>query len=267
MRDVAAVASGVALLWAGVQTLGGLAAALLFTAVRLGMIDEQALAAIVAVAAGYVLATAGTLRPSVLFRVFRSRHRITCYGVGGGVVGIVLALVWVAATITVPTSAVLIAAGSQPVLAAVWYRLADPPAAPAPLLHPHAVGNLVVALILVPPVAMTQLQIWDVYPHAVYRMYSVPRIDPYVLERVTFVGTDEDGLERQLQVVASRLALLRLVADEDVGSLEEIARDLLDEHDDVAEVTVVVEQVTVPPHPEPPSVEVVGQAEVVSVGR
>lgn len=222
---------------------------------------EWWLAAVVLLAVGWVLASGGSGHLQGILR--------QALGVDGGVAGVALAQVAAIAVgldfmrrgVVSPKSAaafaVLTACVGVAYHAVGSRHLVE---SPPPSLDGRWWPNLLIATLLAGSVATIGLQLPDVFPLSRYPMFSSPRFDPYVVERVRFLVADGPDAGRQLPLPASRLVLLDLASRGD-GELRALAAGLADKHD-VGAVRAVIEEARLLPHPAPPATEFIAVREV-----
>jgi hypothetical protein len=261
-------ASGVAALLVGGQVLALLVVLGLVSGVRPARLHQWWLAATVAVAVGWVLASDGRLGLRPVVRTIRRATGlgwVTILLAGAVTVGVVPAVIRQAGSTgrTATAGAVVL----QLVLATVyglWVRDRVPGGAPQ-RMAPRGVANLAVVSFLAMSAVTVALKLPDIYPLSRYPMYSGVRLDPYTATQVRFVGVEEGGREVDLPPPGSRNVLVQLAADGDVERLRELAAQVQAQRG-VAGVRVVLEESRIAPYPAPASIEQVSGEELVRLG-
>ncbi|WP_052664274.1 hypothetical protein [Nitriliruptor alkaliphilus] len=217
-------------------------------------------------AAGWVLLSSGTLRPSAVHANLRAGGPQLL--VAAIVAGVVL---WVAgpplarsaggtgATVTRLTPIVALAGPALTYAIGRRRRRAGVPA------HPTTAVSAIIAAFLAASVATSLMALPDAYPLSRFPMYSSPRSGVYEVEHVRFTGIREDGTTRQLGGSLARHALLRLVREEDREALSGFAEAEAASDDAVVEVLIELTVEAVSRHPDPPAFEVVRREPVMRV--
>lgn len=261
------VEAGLVALLAGVQLIGLLTLAWLALGASPAWLYQQWFVAVGLVSGGAVLGGAGTLRFATVVAVLRGRRPSTWAAVGAAAV-----LGWLLGVWTIPAGSryTTIGAVALPIvqlgLIGVWARWSRPSSEPLPRLHARTWPNVAIVVFLSLSGATAALALHDVYPFSRYPMFASSRLDPYTLERVTFVAEDTEGSAITLRPPASRQVLLDLVADGDGATLRGMAARLADVHE-VDRIVVHLEVVAIAEHPAPPAIEVRDRSEVLTYER